>query len=108
MEGGLNAQENINGGSYHNDLEMAAVHKVSLGPPKSTLNRIEGAVKETLFPDDPFRQFKNQPAKRRFLLGVQYVFPILEWAPKYSFNLLKSDLISGLTIASLAIPQACK
>lgn len=34
-----------------------------------------------------------------------YVFPILEWAPKYSFGLFKSDLISGITIASLAIPQ---
>lgn len=101
----MNAQNDINGGFYDNDLEMAVVHKVSLGPPKSTLNRIEGAVKETLFPDDPFRQFKNQPAKRKCLLGVQYVFPILEWAPKYSIHLLKSDIISGLTIASLAIPQ---
>ncbi|GLJ34406.1 hypothetical protein SUGI_0691740 [Cryptomeria japonica] len=88
-----------------NDLEMASVHKVSVRPPESMLHCIEGAVKETLFPDDPFRQFKNQPAKRKCFLGVQYLFPILEWAPKYSLKIFKSDLISGITIASLAIPQ---
>eukprot|EP01018_Ginkgo_biloba_P022538 Gb_14914 [translate_table: standard] len=89
------------------DLEMAVqhVHKVEVPPSQSISSDIRHTVKETLFPDDPLRQFKHQPPRRRCILGLQYLFPILEWAPRYSFNLFKSDLISGITIASLAIPQ---
>ncbi|KAI3884230.1 hypothetical protein MKX03_030263 [Papaver bracteatum] len=47
----------------------------------------------------------GRPASKKFLLGIQYFFPILQRGSEYSFKLLKSDVISGLTIASLAIPQ---
>ena len=77
------------------------VHPVVPPPHKSTLQKL----KETFFPDDPMRQFKGQPLKRKLILGAQYLFPILQWLPNYSVNLFKSDLVSGLTIASLAIPQ---
>ncbi|GLJ38942.1 hypothetical protein SUGI_0793960 [Cryptomeria japonica] len=87
------------------DIEMSSVHRVSIRPPERMLKSVRDSLKETLFPDDPFKQFKNQPAKRKFLLGVRYFFPILEWAPRYSLKLFRSDLISGITIASLAIPQ---
>ncbi|KAH9290443.1 hypothetical protein KI387_034560 [Taxus chinensis] len=91
----------------NDDLEMVVVHKTNVPPAQGTsiMNEVGRAVKETLFPDDPFRQFKNQSRGRRCILGLQYVFPILEWAPRYSFGLFKSDFISGITIASLAIPQ---
>ncbi|KAI7984662.1 Sulfate transporter 3.1 [Camellia lanceoleosa] len=62
-------------------------------------------MKETFFPDDPLQQFKNQPPVTKFKLGLQYFLPILEWGPRYTFQFLKADLISGITIASLAIPQ---
>ncbi|KAF5191832.1 Sulfate transporter 1.1 [Thalictrum thalictroides] len=39
------------------------------------------------------------------ILGLEYFFPIFLWAPHYSFKLFRSDVVSGLTIASLAIPQ---
>eukprot|EP01018_Ginkgo_biloba_P022087 Gb_14054 [translate_table: standard] len=81
------------------------VHKVGIPEPKSVVNQFNAKVKEILFPDDPLRQFKGQPCGRQCWLGFQYFFPILEWAPKYSLALLKSDIVSGLTIASLAIPQ---
>jgi sulfate transporter 3 len=68
---------------------------------------MKGKVKETFFPDDPFRSFKGQPQRAKFVLAAKYLFPVLEWAPGYSLSLFKSDLIAGLTIASLAIPQAC-
>lgn len=69
------------------------------------MKSLKNTVKETLFPDDPLRQFKNQPPLKKLKLGVQYFFPIFEWAPRYTFDFFKSDLISGITIASLAIPQ---
>lgn len=81
------------------------VHKVVSPPQRSTLQKLKNRLKETFFPDDPLRQFKGQPLKQKLILGAQYVFPILEWGPNYTFNLFKSDIVSGLTIASLAIPQ---
>lgn len=80
-------------------------HKVAIPPPQPFLKTLANTTKETLFPDDPLRQFKDQPPCRKFLLALQCIFPILEWGPTYSFQFLKSDLISGITIASLAIPQ---
>ncbi|CAL5430691.1 unnamed protein product [Camellia sinensis] len=90
----------------HECVEIAMeVHKVVPPPHRSTLKKLKARLKETFFPDDPLRQFKGQPLKQKFILGAQYIFPILEWGPNYSFKLLKSDIVSGLTIASLAIPQ---
>jgi sulfate transporter 3 len=86
---------------------MGVVHKVAPPPAQSTASKMKGKVKETFFPDDPFRSFKGQPQRAKFVLAAKYLFPVLEWAPGYSLSLFKSDLIAGLTIASLAIPQAC-
>ncbi|PHU16454.1 Sulfate transporter 3.1 [Capsicum chinense] len=81
------------------------IHKVEIPPPQPFFKSLKNTVKETLFPDDPLRQFKNQTPFRKFILGVQYFFPIFEWGSRYNFGFFKSDLIAGITIASLAIPQ---
>lgn len=91
-------------GSQPLDMSME-VHKVSLPPSKTTFDKFKTKFKETFFPDDPLRQFKGQSLRRKCTLGAQYLFPILQWGPSYSLKLFKSDIISGLTIASLAIPQ---
>ena len=88
------------------EIASMAVHKVAPPPPQSTASKMKARVKETFFPDDTFRGFKGQPLGTQGLMAVKYLFPILDWLPSYSFSLFKSDLISGLTIASLAIPQA--
>lgn len=90
---------------YSEATNLEAVHRVAIPPPQPFVKSLKASLKETFFPDDPLRQFKNQPASRKFMLGLQYFLPILEWAPRYTFDFLKSDLISGITIASLAIPQ---
>ncbi|XP_047972353.1 probable sulfate transporter 3.3 [Salvia hispanica] len=88
------------------EIPMATeLHRVAPPPPRTTLDKVKGRLKETFFSDDPLRRFKGQSSRNQLILGAQYVFPILEWAPKYSLGLLKSDVVSGLTIASLAIPQ---
>ncbi|XWS08928.1 hypothetical protein CRYUN_Cryun40dG0042400 [Craigia yunnanensis] len=79
--------------------------RVAVPPSKPFLKSLQTSLKETFFPDDPFRQFKKQPTSRKFLLGFQYFVPILEWAPRYTFDFFKADLIAGITIASLAVPQ---
>ncbi|XP_058104677.1 probable sulfate transporter 3.5 [Magnolia sinica] len=80
-------------------------HKVNLNPSRSFGTVLKSSLKETFFPDDPFRQFKNDPPATKALGFFKYYIPIVEWAPKYSLSLFKFDLLSGITIASLAIPQ---
>jgi hypothetical protein len=36
----------------------------------------------------------------------KYYFPVLQWLPSYSFNLFTGDLLAGLTLSCLMIPQA--
>lgn len=79
--------------------------RVAIPPPQPFVKSFMYSLKETFFPDDPFRQFKNQTPSRKLLLGLQFFFPVLEWAPRYTLSFFKSDIIAGITIASLAIPQ---
>ncbi|KAK2965406.1 hypothetical protein RJ640_001483 [Escallonia rubra] len=99
-------EPNASSYSSHSFVEIAMeVHKVVPPPHISTIHKLKTRLKETFFPDDPLRQFKGQPLAKKWLLGAQYVFPILKWGPSYNLTLFKSDIVSGLTIASLAIPQ---
>lgn len=81
------------------------VHKVCLPPSKTTFQKLRHRLSEIFFPDAPLDRFKNQTWFRKFILGLQFFFPIFVWAPNYNLKLLQSDVVSGLTIASLAIPQ---
>ncbi|KAL5055726.1 hypothetical protein RYX36_036408 [Vicia faba] len=81
------------------------IHQVVPPPHKTTLHKLKLRLKETFFPDDPMRQFKGKSPKIKLILGAKYMFPILQWGSNYNVKLFKSDLVSGLTIASLAIPQ---
>ncbi|KAL1564996.1 putative sulfate transporter 3.4 [Salvia divinorum] len=83
----------------------AGVLDVRLPPPTTTAKKLQHRLLEIFFPDDPLHRFKDQTLSRKFVLGLQYFLPILQWAPHYTLKLLKSDVVSGLTIASLAIPQ---
>ncbi|KAF8401739.1 hypothetical protein HHK36_012685 [Tetracentron sinense] len=84
---------------------VECAHRVAIPPSQPLSKSLKSSLKETFFPDDPLRQFKNQAPSRKFILALQYFLPILEWAPRYTFEFFKADLISGITIASLAIPQ---
>ncbi|KAK6148875.1 hypothetical protein DH2020_016400 [Rehmannia glutinosa] len=81
------------------------VHRVCLPPARTTVEKLRHRLSEIFFPDDPLHRFKDQTWLRKLVLGLQFLFPVFQWGPNYSFELLKSDVVSGLTIASLAIPQ---
>ncbi|KAK4425637.1 Sulfate transporter 3.1 [Sesamum alatum] len=87
------------------EYEIQQRVEVEIPPTKPFFHSLKSSLKETFFPDDPFKQFKNQPVARKFLLGLQYFVPILEWAPRYTFEFFKADFVAGITIASLAVPQ---
>lgn len=85
--------------------KLGMARQVPVPPERPYCETLGDNLKETFFPDDPFRQFRGQPPVRRVVLALQYLFPMLDWASRYTFSDLRADLISGITIASLAIPQ---
>ncbi|KAL0357092.1 UNVERIFIED_CONTAM: Sulfate transporter 1.3 [Sesamum calycinum] len=72
---------------------------------QSLFKEFKFTFKETFFHDDPLRRFKDQPRSKQLWLGIQAVFPNLEWGRRYELSMFKGDLIAGITIASLCIPQ---
>ncbi|XP_042046938.1 sulfate transporter 1.3-like [Salvia splendens] len=80
-------------------------YKVGIPPKQKLWKEFSATLKETFFADDPLRSFKDQSGPRKFLLGAEAVFPILSWGRGYNLSKFKGDLVAGLTIATLCIPQ---
>ncbi|KAL3676255.1 hypothetical protein R1sor_026203 [Riccia sorocarpa] len=85
--------------------DRSLVHAVGVPPHRGALREIKDGIKETFFPDEPLRHLKGHTGGRKWFAGLSYVFPILDWLPKYKLSYLRGDIIAGLTIASLAVPQ---
>ncbi|VVA19780.1 PREDICTED: sulfate [Prunus dulcis] len=81
------------------------VHKVGVPAKQNLFKEFSATVKETFFSDEPLRPFKDQTKRKKILLGLEALFPILRWARDYNLTKFRGDLIAGLTIASLCIPQ---
>ncbi|KAM0932429.1 putative SLC26A/SulP transporter, STAS domain, sulfate anion transporter, STAS domain superfamily [Dioscorea sansibarensis] len=82
-----------------------AKHKVNLSKYRNFSVTFREKLKETFFPDDPFRHFQGLPPHRKAFAFLKYFAPILEWGPQYKFTEFKFDLLAGITTASMAIPQ---
>ncbi|KAL0579830.1 hypothetical protein V5O48_002182 [Marasmius crinis-equi] len=50
----------------------------------------------------PRRQRRRSTIRRR----VKYYVPSVDWVPNYSFSMLAGDLLAGVTVASMLIPQS--
>lgn len=85
--------------------DSSSVYSVGFPPRMNLASQFAHKVKEMFFADDPLRPYKGQTRSMKFLLGLQYLFPILDWGRSYDLTKLKGDVVSGLTIASLCIPQ---
>jgi high affinity sulfate transporter 1 len=81
------------------------IHRVEPPPKQNLLNELKNGLKETFFSDEPLRHFKDKSAPAKLFLVLQGVFPILDWGRSYTLAKFKGDLIAGLTIASLCVPQ---
>lgn len=80
-------------------------NKVNFSSGRTFLSSFRYGLKETLLPDDPFRYLKGKSACSVAWGYLKYFVPILEWAPRYTFAKFRFDLLAGITIASVAIPQ---
>lgn len=99
------SSEDANETNPMDSQSLPYIHKVGAPPKQPLLKEFKSTLKETFFADDPFRPFKDQSKSRKIVLGLQAMFPILEWGRHYNLSKFKGDLIAGLTIASLCIPQ---
>ncbi|XP_010545727.1 PREDICTED: probable sulfate transporter 3.4 [Tarenaya hassleriana] len=84
---------------------IVEIHSVCMPPKQTAFQKLKHRVSEIFFPDDPLYRFRNQTWRTKLVLCLQSLFPIFTWGPLYNLKLFRSDVISGLTIASLAIPQ---
>eukprot|EP00245_Coleochaete_scutata_P012482 TRINITY_DN4844_c0_g2_i1.p1 TRINITY_DN4844_c0_g2~~TRINITY_DN4844_c0_g2_i1.p1 ORF type:complete len:671 (+),score=150.34 TRINITY_DN4844_c0_g2_i1:423-2435(+) len=55
--------------------------------------------------EDPFRHYRGKSAWERFKLFVYGIAPIFNWLGNYKLADLPGDIVGGLTITSLAVPQ---
>ncbi|GJN30357.1 hypothetical protein PR202_gb18654 [Eleusine coracana subsp. coracana] len=96
----------MGGGSTEANGNAVRGARVPVPPARPFLDTFRGNLKETFFPDDPFRAVvRERGGVRRAAAALRYFFPFMEWVPAYRLGTFKSDLIAGVTIASLAIPQ---
>lgn len=87
-------------------LEMAQWVLNSPDPP-GLLQELGSSVREIIFPHG--KKHTSSTARRkqqsRAMEFLQGVFPILRWGRIYKASMFKNDLMAGLTLASLSIPQ---
>ncbi|KAF4358075.1 hypothetical protein G4B88_021824 [Cannabis sativa] len=81
------------------------IHPVILPPFFSSGEKLKHKLFEIFFPDDPLFSFKNLTVREKLYRAIRSFFYILQWLPNYNFILFRSDLIAGITLSSLAIPQ---
>lgn len=84
---------------------VCEIHRVCMPPFVPTTEKLKRQLFEIFFPDDPLSAFRNRTLYEKVVLGVQGLFHVFQWMPHYDFTLFRSDLIAGITISSLAIPQ---
>ncbi|XP_017629459.1 probable sulfate transporter 3.5 [Gossypium arboreum] len=80
-------------------------HTVNFVTPRKFIKTFKKDCKETFFPDEPFSKFQHDKLLQKVKKTIQYFIPIFEWLPRYNLHLFRYDVLAGITITSLAIPQ---
>ncbi|KAB1209561.1 Sulfate transporter 2.1 [Morella rubra] len=75
--------------------------------PPGLWREITDSVRDAIIPcGNKFLALKKQPRPENVVSLLQGIFPILVWSRSYTRTKFKNDLLAGLTIASLCIPQS--
>ncbi|KAK9749832.1 hypothetical protein RND81_02G153800 [Saponaria officinalis] len=70
------------------------------------VKELKHGSRETFFSDNPYQSVNdNQPKIGRLFSFLQSFFPIIGWAKSYTFSKFQGDLLAGITIASMQVPQ---
>lgn len=72
--------------------------------PPGLWSKLHNFINENIFP----KKYKSQtPKDRRLFKILKNVFPIFSWGKSYNVKMFRNDVLAGLTLASLCIPQVC-
>lgn len=86
------------------DHRMERNHWVLNSPePPSPWQELLCCIRNTVFPPEQSKDKANR--KHRLCLFLEGLFPILQWGRNYKASKFRNDLMAGLTLASLSIPQ---
>lgn len=73
--------------------------------PPGLWHELIGSIREIVSPRKLSSSNTKQPWSSRCFIVLQGLFPILKWGRIYNASKFKHDLMAGLTLASLSIPQ---
>ena len=83
------------------DHRMERNHWVLNSPePPAPWQELLCCIRNTVFPPQ-----QNKGSRKRVCSFLEGLFPILKWGRNYKASKFKNDLMAGLTLASLSIPQ---
>ncbi|XP_050214935.1 low affinity sulfate transporter 3-like [Mercurialis annua] len=74
--------------------------------PPGLLVELLASVKTLLFSHGNRTSKQTRSTSKRAVSFLQAMFPILSWGRNYRVSMFKNDLMAGLTLASLCIPQS--
>nr|DAD40267.1 TPA_asm: hypothetical protein HUJ06_014590 [Nelumbo nucifera] len=92
-----------------NNSRAVRTHWVLNAPdPPGLGHELVGTIKKTVFPrrNKSSSSFSQKLGSRYAVSLLQGLFPILEWVRNYKATKFRNDLMAGLTLASLSIPQS--
>ncbi|EEC81870.1 hypothetical protein OsI_25659 [Oryza sativa Indica Group] len=90
---------------HQHGVSGASVAEVNLSTRRPFVEKVWSDLAETFFPNNPFRGISVLLPARHAWGALKYLVPVLDWAPRYGLVKFKYDLLAGITIAGLAIPQ---
>lgn len=78
--------------------------------PPSIWHELAGSIREAFVPRNKLSSSSRvkQTWRRSAFSFLRGLFPILNWGRNYKASKFKSDLMAGLTLASLSIPQVAE
>ncbi|KAI4337727.1 hypothetical protein L6164_016108 [Bauhinia variegata] len=81
---------------------------LSAPKPPALWNKLFNSIKQTILPhgNKSSSSNKKKTFHSRAVSFLHNLFPILTWLRNYKASKFKDDLLSGLTLASLSIPQS--
>ncbi|GKA47147.1 low affinity sulfate transporter 3-like protein [Tanacetum coccineum] len=74
--------------------------------PPGFRQEILGSIRNVVCSRKNKKSSSSEPPLAWVVDVLRSIFPILSWAKDYKLSMFKSDLLSGLTLASLCIPQS--
>ncbi|PSS21517.1 Sulfate transporter 2.1 like [Actinidia chinensis var. chinensis] len=95
-----------NNGQAEAEARMAQYWVLNPPKPPGPWRDLVNSIRKTCFSTvNKFQSLKNQPFSATISL-LETIFPVFLWCRNYTVMKFKSDLLAGLTLASLCIPQS--